>query len=185
MNRRHALARGFTLVEALVVVSLLATLAAVALPSLSTLDDRRLEVAGGEVRNALRLARAEALRRGKSVLVDAESSPGHVKLLVSACSSYGNGTAVTDPRTKSNFDLDVTGGPFSAGVAVTPRFLASGGSAYGGLVFGADGSANDVCQVTGSNSQGTPQAGSQVLLSLGPRQAVVAIDPPTGRVTGP
>ena len=186
MVRRPALSCGVTLVELLIVVSLLAVLASVVVPTLSTLDDQRLTVAASEVRNALRLARAEAMRRGKSVLVDAETSPGHVKLLVTSCSSYStSATAVTDPRTKSAFDLDVTGGPFSGGVAVTPRFLASGGTAYAGLVFGADGSANDVCQVSGTNGEGAPQAGSQVVLSLSGRQAVVAIDPPTGRVTGP
>jgi len=177
--------RGFTLVEMLIVVSLLAVLAAVVVPSLSTLDDQRLSVAASEVRNALRLARAEALRRGKPVLVDAESSSGRIKLFVSSCTAYSSSSTVADPRTKSAFDLDITGGPFSGGVVVTPRFLASGGTAYSGLVFGSDGSASDVCQVSGTNSQGTPQAGSQVLLSLAGRQVVVAIDPTTGRVTGP
>ena len=186
MLRRTRAPHGFTLVEALIVVTLLAVLAAVALPTLSTLDDRRVAVAAGEVRGALRLARAEAMRRGRSVLVDAESAPGHMRLYVAACATYGSGsTVVTDPRTKSAFDLDVVGGPFSAGVLVTPRFVASSGSAYAGLVFAADGSASEVCQVAGGNSRGMPQAGSQVLLSLANQRASVNIDPPTGRVTGP
>ena len=178
-----ATARGFTLVELLLVVVLLAILAAITMPSVNALDDDRLRVAGSEVRDAMRLARAEAMRRGKPVLLDAESSAGHVRLWLKTCTSYGS-TTVADPRTKSAFDIDISGGGLTHGVTMTPRFLASG-VAYGGLVFGADGQAIDVCQISNFNGQGTPEAGSGVQLSLGGRQMSVTVDAATGRVVGP
>ncbi|MBK7665186.1 MAG: GspH/FimT family pseudopilin [Sterolibacteriaceae bacterium] len=151
---------------------------------MNSADADKLDVAATEVRNALRFARSEAMRRGQSVLVDAESSPGRVKLSAISCTSFGTPKVVNDPRTKLSFDLDVGGGPYSGGVGVTPQFMA-GGTAYGGVIFDATGAAADTCQVTGMSSKGTPQAGSGILLSRGTRQAKIALDAATGRVSGP
>jgi len=175
---------GFTLPEMLAVVALLAILAAAALPGPAGGDDRRLEAAASEVRETLRFARAEAMRRNQGVLFDAESSPGRLKLSDTDCTSAGTPKVVVDPRTKRAFDVNVNGGPFSAGVVVTPNFVA-GGSAWGGVVFNGTGAATDACQVTGMNGKGTPQAGSGVVLSLGGRQLTVTLDAVAGRVTGP
>ena len=177
-------ARGFTLAELLIAVAFLAILAATLIPNMNSGDADRLDVAAAEVRNALRFARSEAMRRGQTVLVDAESSPGHIKVSDTSCTSIGTPVVVKDPRTKLSFDVDVSGGPFSGGVGVTPRFMA-GGTAYGGVIFGTTGAAVDACQVTGMNSKGTPEAGSGVVLSLGTRQVALALDAATGRVTGP
>ncbi len=175
-------ARGTTLAEMLVVLSLLAILAAVALPSLGTLDHQRLDVAAAEVRNALRLARSEAMRLDTNVQVDMGTAAGHVTLHKASC---GPGTtAITDPRTKTDFDVDIAGGPHSSGVLLTPRFLA-GGTAHNGLVFASSGVPTDVCQFPAASSHGAPQTGSQVELSYGGQQVVVSIDPSTGRVWGP
>lgn len=179
--------RGFTLLEMLIVVALLAIVARVMVPTLGGSDERRLDAAAVEVREALRFARAEALRRAKKTLVDAESTPGRIKvfwLSGSGCNDFGGQSAATDPRTKSDFNVAVSNGPFSSGVAVTPRFM-GGGSAWGGVVFDADGSASEACQVTGLNGKGAPEAGSGVLLAIGARQVTVALDAATGRVTGP
>ncbi|MBK7616687.1 MAG: GspH/FimT family pseudopilin [Burkholderiales bacterium] len=175
-------AGGYTLAETLVVVSLLAVMAAVALPSLGTLDLQRLDVAAAEVRNALRLARSEAMRLNTNVLVDMGSAAGHVKLYKGSCGA--SSTAIIDPRSKRAFDVDVAGGPYSGGVTLTPQFMAAG-TAYNGLVFASSGVPTDVCQLPAAASQGAPQAGSQVLLSYGGSQLAVAIAPATGRVWGP
>lgn len=170
--------------EMLVVVALLAVLAGMLVPNLEGGDERRLEVAAAEVREALRFARAEAMRRQQRVLFDAESSPGRLKVLDIECTSMGLPKVVNDPRTKRAFDVDVSGGPFSSGVTVTPRFMA-GGSAWGGVIFGDTGTATAACQVTGMNNKGVPEAGSGVVLSRGNRQVTIALDAATGRVTGP
>lgn len=177
-------ARGFTLAEMLVTVAFLATLAAIAIPNLNSADADKLDLAAAEVRNAMRFARSEAMRRQQQVLVDAESAPGHIKVFDTACTSSGTPKTVIDPRNKIAFDVNVSGGPYSAGVVVTPRFMV-GGTAYGGVIFGTDGAASDSCQVTGMNSKGAPETGSGVVLSLGTRQVSLALDAATGRVTGP
>lgn len=176
--------RGFTLAEMLLVVALLALLAGLMVPGLGSGDDRALEVAAADVREALRFARAEAMRRQQGVLFDAESSPGRLKVIDTECTSFGLPKVVDDPRTKRTFDVNVSGGPFSSGVTVTPRFMA-GGSAWGGVIFGGAGTATAACQVAGMNNKGAPEAGSGVVLSRGGRQLTIALDTATGRVTGP
>lgn len=168
----------------LLTVVLMAILAKAAVPTLTSQDDARLEVAAAEVREALRFARAEAMRRGQRVLFDAESGPGHVKILATSCTSSGTPKVVNDPRVKRTFDVNISDGTLSAGVVVTPQFMVSG-TAWGGVIFDANGVAADACQVTGMNSKGVPEAGSGVTLALGARQVTLTLDPVTGRVTGP
>lgn len=175
---------GFTLAELLITVAFLAILAVTMVPNMNSADADKLDVAAAEVRNALRFARSEAMRRGQSVLFDAESSPGRIKVSGTSCTSFGTPKTVNDPRTKLSFDVDVSGGPYSGGVGLTPQFMA-GGTAYGGVIFDATGAAVDACQVTGMSSKGTPQAGSGLVLSLGTRQVALALDAATGRVSGP
>jgi prepilin-type N-terminal cleavage/methylation domain-containing protein len=182
MASRRRAPQGYTLTELLVVLGLLAILATTTLPSTGTLDNQRLDVAAAEVRNALRLARSEAMRLGSFVLVDMGSVAGHIKLRKTGCAS--GTSAITDPRTKTDFVVSIATGPYSDGVTLTPRFLAAG-TAYDGLVFASSGVPTDVCQISGPSSQGAPQAGSQVLLTDGGRQLAVSIDPATGRVWGP
>jgi prepilin-type N-terminal cleavage/methylation domain-containing protein len=55
---------GYSLAELLVVVSLLALIAAAAVPALTSDDELALDRAAREVADALRYARAEAIRRG-------------------------------------------------------------------------------------------------------------------------
>ncbi|MEO6565550.1 MAG: GspH/FimT family pseudopilin [Casimicrobiaceae bacterium] len=61
---------GFTLVEALVVVVIVAIMAAVAMPNLSSaLATQRLRAAGTDLVSTLLLARSEAIKRGAQVQV--------------------------------------------------------------------------------------------------------------------
>lgn len=62
--------RGFTLIEAMLVIAVIAILLTAGLPSFSSLIDRhRLRGAANDLHAALLLARAEALRRGTAVSV--------------------------------------------------------------------------------------------------------------------
>ncbi len=177
-------ARGFTIAEMLVVVAILGTLATVLVPNLSFNDSSELSVAAGETGNALRLARSEAIRSGRSVLVDAGSAPGRIKLLYADCSAIGTFPALTDPITRRAADVAVTDGMFSNGVVVAPGFMVSS-TAYSGVVFDATGAAVQACEVATMTRKGPPQAGSGIVLSAAGNSVRVALDAATGRVTWP
>ncbi len=180
---RCARCKGFTLAELLVVVAVLATVGAVVVPSLASDDGRMLGVAASEAGNVLRLARAEAVRSGRAVLVDAGSSTGRIRLLYADCSA-GAVAAVTDPGTRRAVDVAVSDGPFTRGVVLTPGFKANG-SAYSGLVFDASGAAAQVCDVAAMSRKGQPQAGSGLTLAGARSSVLVTVDPPTGRISWP
>ncbi len=68
---------GFTMIELMVVVAILATLAALAGPSFTPLIERwRVRQATEEMIGALYFARSEAVKRGGSVRIEKESSGG-------------------------------------------------------------------------------------------------------------
>jgi prepilin-type N-terminal cleavage/methylation domain-containing protein len=64
-----AYANGFSLVELLIVIIILGVAAKAAIPFLSSGDDEKLDVAASEIVQALRFARAEAIRIGTCIEV--------------------------------------------------------------------------------------------------------------------
>src|ERR1700689_3183256 len=103
--------RGFTLTELLIVVALLGTFAAVAIPLLSFQDSRKLDVAAEEVGNTLRFAIAEG-QTGAYILIDAMTVPQHLMVFTSNASGAVLGP-VNDPLTKRALNIDINGGAFS------------------------------------------------------------------------
>lgn len=90
---RPARARGFTLAELIVTISIVAILAAIAFPSYTQLMLRhRVQDAATDILIALNNARAEALKRNTSVGI-APASGG----------SWANGWAILDPNDNANF----------------------------------------------------------------------------------
>jgi prepilin-type N-terminal cleavage/methylation domain-containing protein len=63
----HKRQRGFTLLELMIVVFILSVTAAVAIPNLSTTDPYKLDKASSELADAIRFARAEAIRIGEPI----------------------------------------------------------------------------------------------------------------------
>ena len=174
--------RGFTLVEMLIVIAILGIVAKVAIPLLSSNDPQKLGVAAEETANLLRFALSEAKRTGGYVLVDGQTTAGRLSLYYSN-SNANLSSAITDPLTKRAAILNVKDNAFSQGVTLTPQFRA-GGSARTQLLI-----APGVTQMWGfsgvSSNEGTLQANSGVLLTLGSQSVTVSINQTTGLVTLP
>ncbi len=172
--------QGFTLAELLVVVAIIGTVAAVAIPLLSFQDSKKLDVAAEEVGNALRFA-VEGGRSGAYLLVDAKTAPGRLKVVTSNATGADLGP-VNDPLTKRALNIDIEGGAFSAPVSMTPRFM-QGGTPYKQLLIGPAGQ----LQVFDgpSANRGALQSGSGIVLSLGSPSVTVTINETTGFVAVP
>ncbi|SRR6266581_2886721 len=184
--------RGFTLVEALVVVVLIGIVALAAVPLLSSQNPAKLDVAAAEVGNAMRFAIGEAERINGCTWVDG-SVPGHLEVWSSAGCATSGWAALSDPLTKRALDLDTSGPAFSGQVGMAVRFFVSGISTpYPQLLIYSPGIA-----LPGSHLQvyngATPTTilvgplgpGSGVVLTLGPQNVAVAINEITGLVTLP
>jgi type IV fimbrial biogenesis protein FimT len=86
--------RGFTLTELVVTICILAILAALALPSLSTaLTNQRLRAAGTDLMSSLLLARSEAIKR-RAIVQVAPLTGG----------DWSSGWRVTDTNTGEQID---------------------------------------------------------------------------------
>ncbi len=182
--------RGFTLLETLVAVVLIGTVALAAVPLLSSQNPTKLDVAAAEVGNSLRFAIGEAERIGGYIWLDGSVS-GHLK--VSQVVSSTSLVAVTDPLTKRALDVDTSGPAFSGQISIAPKFF-YGGTAYTQLLItGAGvvgpGTGTQLYVYDSSTSPSTPkgplQANSGVVLTLGPQTATVALNETTGLVTLP
>lgn len=76
--RHYKVKSGFTLIEMLVSVAVLAILVGVAVPSFqSTLDKRRLNDAGEQIYSDLQFARSEAIKRNANVSVAFRGTEGN------------------------------------------------------------------------------------------------------------
>jgi prepilin-type N-terminal cleavage/methylation domain-containing protein len=185
MNK--TVAPGFSLLELMVVVCILAIVSTVALPLLSGTDPQKLRIAAQETANLLRFAFSEARRTGGYVLVDGKTTSGQLGLYYSNVNGQippAVGTsAINDPLTKRAEVLNVGANPYSQAVVLTPQFMA-GGQARPQLLIGPG-----LAQMRGfdgaNNNMGALEAGSKVKLAYGPQSATVSIDSATGMVGVP
>ena len=100
MSRRRARAAGFTLIELMVTITLLAILAMLAAPSFSTwIKNSQLRATAEALQNGLRLAQAEALRRNRQTVFS----------LTNSASPEAGLTAVTNGRYWSINTVVLTG----------------------------------------------------------------------------
>lgn len=108
-HRRHAPQGGFTLVELMVTLAVLAILIGVAIPSFSTLmASNRLTAATNNFVTAINLARMEALRRNQRVTL-CKAAPGATSCDTSPSSSWGNGWVVfAEGGTAASLSLDTS-----------------------------------------------------------------------------
>jgi prepilin-type N-terminal cleavage/methylation domain-containing protein len=180
--------RGFTLLETLVVVVLIGTVALAAVPLLSSQDPTKLDVAAAEVGNALRFAIREAERIGGCAWVEG-IVPGHLKVYSSAtCATNPAGWGVvSDPLTKRDLDVDTSGPAFSGQVSMAVKFFVAGNTnTYTRLFIGRGTQLYVYDNATPNpNLVGSLGPGSGIVLTLGPQSVTVALNEITGLVTLP
>jgi len=177
---RRLRSHGVTLVELLVVISILGIVAVVAIPDSRSVDPQRLQLASAGFAEAIRFARSESIRTGTPYGFFVDPAGKRIQLY-RADMGTSPPTPIYDvyhPVSKQLYDIDLDNHPFASADSMT------GTSAYQG-----------VCSSTGHtqfNASGVPycrdpntvifRQGS-LTFTLGVQSRVVNLDGITGRVT--
>ena len=171
---------GYSLVELVIVVTILGVIAAIAVPSLSSSSDKRLDLAAQEFAAAMRFARGESIRTGEAHGFRQESGAKRIRVF-RLDTGTSPATLVFDvyhPVDKQLYNIDLN-----------LQSLANADSLNRTAVFrGACNQQNNIY----FDGNGTPWCADpdtillesfEVELSLGLARRTVAIDRVTGRVT--
>ena len=168
--------RGVTLAELTVTCAVLAVAAALALPAVQPAVEARFDAAAGEVVQALRFAREEAMRTGAYRAMRCDTTNNQIQVYVPS----GTGTVaatVSHPLSKMDYTINLGQAPAGGNVK-----LASCSFAYTGdgstLFVAFDGNGNPV----GGNTKIAALTAGTVVLGIGNAKRTVAIDV-AGRVT--
>jgi Tfp pilus assembly protein FimT len=167
---------GLTLAELLVVCAVLAIAVTIALPTAQPVAEFRADTAAGEVAQALRYARAEAIRTNGYRMISCDTTSN--KILVYIPDANGAfAAAVTDPMTKKDYAVVLDQAPAGSNLALAScSFVFADKTAATAVVFGADGKPFAAAKSLSALSLGTIQLGAGIV------KRTVAVDA-IGRVT--
>jgi prepilin-type N-terminal cleavage/methylation domain-containing protein len=177
--------RGYTLVELVVVASILAVLATIALPDLGPAQAEKLELAASRVAEALRHARTEALRTGEGhgLTISQSTQKVTVKKYDLTTAPISTLYTLTHPIDKQPYDFNVNTTPSTEGVTISNSqdiFNYKGLGRRRSLIFDADGTP---IWVVGSGPTTYLLNDAAVELTYGNQQRNVRVATITGRVT--
>ena len=110
MGRRGT---GYTLVEILIVVSLLGIVAVVAIPNFPSINPQPLDLAAEEFANAMRFARREAMRLGHPIGFTAQNKRITVFRADVGTSPWTLNYDVYHPHSKHLYDIKINKHPFA------------------------------------------------------------------------
>ncbi|MFK7896612.1 MAG: Tfp pilus assembly protein FimT/FimU [Myxococcota bacterium] len=174
--RRHA-GHGFTLLEMLIVLGILAITALVAMPSVAPNQGADLDVAAGQLHEAFQFARDESLRTQIRHGVEIDKVALRVKVFQNTAGtarSYG----VTHPLTRGSYDVPLTLSDRARGIGISPAATWSASC----------GATDDV----GFDAWGLPRCASDwnarlesyvLTLDLAGQQTRIGVQGETGRIT--
>lgn len=175
---------GFSFVELIIAVALLAVVAAAAIPAFSPVSEKTLDIAANEVAAAIRFARSESLRTGVSHGVNFQTFSQRVRVywLDQSGSFPPLKYEVNHPIDHKLYDFDFDTDPVFSDVTIENAAFYYGNSSL-------------PTQLLGFNRTGTPKStnlisGEDSLLSSGSitlsykgRQRLISLESVTGRVT--
>jgi prepilin-type N-terminal cleavage/methylation domain-containing protein len=172
--------RGHTLVELMAACAVLAIAAAVALPSAQPVAEARADTAVGEVVQALRFARQEAIRSGAYRMLRCDATRNEVSVYIPDTNG-ASATMLKHPLSKMDYTVNLGQAPAGSNIALTAcRFQFADRSTAATLAFDGDG---DPVRGTGTASDQTQALSSgTIVLGAGNVTRTVAVDV-NGRVT--
>jgi len=176
--------RGYTLVELVITVTIIAVIAAIAVPAFSSGSDQRLQLAAKEVASAIRYARSESIRTGEAHGLTISQATQKVTV-----NKYDLSTApisvlytLTHPINKQPYDFNVNTGSTTKGVTIGNTQDVFNFTGLGGrrsVIFDANGTPK---WIVGSGPTTYLLSDASVELSYGNQQSTVSLTPITGRV---
>ena len=171
---------GYSIAELLIVCAVLAIAAAVALPSAQPVAEFRADTAAGEVVQALRFARQEAMRSGAYRMLRCDAVRNEVSVYIPDT----NGAAATmlkHPLSKMDYTVNLAQAPAGSNIALTGcRFQFADRTTAATLAF--DGNGNPVRGTGTTADQAQALSSGAVVLGAGNVTRTVAVDA-NGRVT--
>jgi prepilin-type N-terminal cleavage/methylation domain-containing protein len=178
---RHS-RQGFSLLEMLLVVVILSIAAKIALPNLATATPARLDRAANELAEALRFARAEAIRTGTLVGVQYSASTPSISVctislilgFISKCSILSN------PVDHNPYTLNYAGNGNQAPVTLNSVTWQYGGNNLNYIVFGSHGTPVYPIILI---SQMTMLTNASVVIAYAGQIRTINVSPMTGRVS--
>lgn len=176
---------GYTLVELVITITIIAVIAAIAVPAYSPGADKRLQLAANDVASAIRYARSESLRTGESHGLTISQTTQKVTV-----NKYDLSTApisvlytLTHPVDKQPYDFNVNTRATTKGVTISNAQDVFNFTGLGGrrsVIFDANGTP---MWIVGSGPTTYLLSDGNIELSYGNQQSTVSLAPITGRVT--
>jgi len=172
--------RGYTLAEMLIVCAVLAVAAAVALPSAQPVAEFRADAAAGEVTQALRFARQEAMRSGAYRMLRCDPSQNRLSVYVPNAAGAVT-TLLEHPLNKMDYTLDLAQAPAGGNITLAGcSFQFADKTSAATLAFDADG--NPVRGTGPAASQVQALSSGAIVVGAGNVKRTIVVDA-NGRVT--
>jgi len=177
---RELRSHGVTLVELLVVITLLGVVAVVAIPSFSSSNPQTLDLAAEEFANAMRFARSEAMRTGEPRGFKQPVDKKRIQVFRpdTGTSPWTLNYDVYHPLSKQLYDIRLKNHPFAAADSVTHSFSYRAACSQPGRIHF---DRNGIPRCTNPETVLLEQF--DVTLTLGGHSRVVTLHGITGRVT--
>ena len=172
--------KGFSLLELLLVLMVLGIVAVAAVPSLSSGDQHRLDLAAAEIAGAMRFSRSEALRTGEPRGIQLQTSESRIRVvsLDTASNPWTPRYDIEHPGEHDFYDIQLAGHPYAGIQNISRNALFHGNCNDPDLIY-FDASGTPWC----GDGNGPPLDQYDVTLSFGDKSRVVSLHGITGRVT--